>query len=206
MRAAAARSATQERLLDEAERLLARGGVQGVTTRQIVEAAEQRNPSAVTYHFGSRQNLLLEILARRGAPIDEARGELLSSLRDQPPLRELVACLVVPYCSLLASGPGRSYLRIVAQLRGRFAVWRIESDSVTTRNLAAVLDAVEERLDASVAVRRERVVAMMLLLTGMSAERARRIDDEVGNELDHEAFVDNLVAMCTAVLVPPGAG
>ena len=45
--------ATRERLLDEAERLFARGGVQGVTTRQITEAAEQRNASAVTYHFRS---------------------------------------------------------------------------------------------------------------------------------------------------------
>ncbi len=194
------RSATQERILDEAERLLARGGVQGVTTREIVEAAEQRNPSAVTYHFGSRQNLLLEILARRGGPIDEARGELLAATGKRPALRELVACLVVPYCSLLGSEAGRSYLRIVAQLRGRFAVWRVESDSDTTRNLAAVLDAVEEQLDASPAVRRERVVAMMLLLTGMSAERARRIDDGVGNELDDDAFVDNVVAMCAAVL------
>ena len=52
--------ATRDRLLDEAERLFARGGVQGVTTREITEAAQQRNTSAVTYHFRSRQGLLLE--------------------------------------------------------------------------------------------------------------------------------------------------
>ncbi|MCB1040403.1 MAG: TetR family transcriptional regulator, partial [Acidimicrobiales bacterium] len=44
--------ATRARLLDEAERLLARRGIEGVTTREIVEAAEQRNASAVSYHFG----------------------------------------------------------------------------------------------------------------------------------------------------------
>jgi hypothetical protein len=39
-----------------------------------------------------------------------------------------------------------------------------------------------------------------MLMTGAVAERARRIDDGVGNELSHEEFVDNLVAMCAAVV------
>ena len=64
-------STTRERLLDEAERLFARSSIPGVTTRQIVEAAQQRNTSAVTYHFGSRGGLLLELLARRGGPVDQ---------------------------------------------------------------------------------------------------------------------------------------
>lgn len=191
---------TRERLLDEAERLFARGGVQGVTTREIVAAAAQRNPSAVSYHFGSRQNLLLEILARRGAPVDEARGDLRRGAGDQPGTRSLVACLVEPYAALLASEGGRAYVRIVAQLRGRFAAWRVESDAATTEHLARILDEIEARAGGPPAVRRERVVALIMLLTATVAERARRIDDGSGNELDHGAFVDNLVAMCTAVV------
>ncbi|MBX7070936.1 MAG: TetR family transcriptional regulator, partial [Microthrixaceae bacterium] len=88
---------TRERLLDEAELLFARAGIAAVTTREIVEAAEQRNASAVTYHFGSREGLLQAILARRGAPIDERRGELREAAGDHPTLRDLVASLVVPY-------------------------------------------------------------------------------------------------------------
>jgi AcrR family transcriptional regulator len=191
---------TRERLLDEAERLLARRGVQGVTTREIVEAAEQRNPSAVTYHFGSRQNLLFGILARRGGPLDEVRGAHRSGVGDGPDVRALVACLVRPYTSLLESEGGRSYVRVVAQLRGRFAVWRVESDAVTTHHLASVLDEIEERLGATPAVKRERVVALMMLLTATVAERARRIDDGTGNELAHDQFVEDLVDMCTAVV------
>ena len=192
--------ATRDRLLDEAERLFARGGVQGVTTREITEAAQQRNTSAVTYHFRSRQGLLLEILARRGGPVDEERGRLRSLLGDEPPVRELVACLVRPYADLLASEPGRSYLRIVAQLRGRFAAWRLESDAATTVHLAAILDETERGPSAPAAIRRERVLALIILLTGSAAERARRLDAGEPVELSHQAYVDNLIDLCTALV------
>jgi len=192
---------TRERLLDEAERLFARDGVQGVTTRQIVDAAEQRNTSAVTYHFGTRQELLLAILARRGAPVDEARGALRAAAGERPDVPALVACLVRPYAGLLDTEAGRAYVRIVAQLRGQFAAWRVESDAATTKHLARILDELEARPDAAVAVRRERVVALIMVLTGTVAERARRIDDGTGNDLSDDAFVDNLVAVCAAVMM-----
>jgi AcrR family transcriptional regulator len=192
--------ATRDRLLDEAERLFARGGVQGVTTREITEAAEQRNTSAVTYHFRSRQGLLLEILVRRGGPIDDERGRLRSLLGPEPAVRELVACLVRPYADLLNSEPGRSYLRIVAQLRGRFAAWRLESDAATTVHLAAVLDEIERRPAAPAAIRRERVLALIILLTGSTAERARRLDADDPVELTHQAYADNLIDLCTALV------
>ncbi|NLD78368.1 MAG: TetR family transcriptional regulator [Acidimicrobiales bacterium] len=191
---------TRERLLDEAERLFARSGVQGTTLSEITKAAEQRNASAVSYHFGSRQGLLLEVLARRGAGVDLERGRLRAGLEEEPAIEELVSCLVVPYASLLGSDGGRSYLRIVAQLRGRFAAWRVESDEATTVHLAGVLDELEERPDASLAVRRERVVGLIMLLTGTIAERARHIDEGAEEALTHDEFVANLVAMCSAVL------
>ena len=191
---------TRDRLLDEAERLFARGGVQGVTTREITEAAEQRNTSAVTYHFGSREGLLFELLARRGGPVDEGRGERRAALGASPTAPELVACLVEPYASLLSDPAGRSYLRIVAQLRGRFAAWRVESDVATTGHLSRILDEIEAATPGPPAVRRERVLALIMLLTGAVAERARLIDDGVGNELAHDEFVENLVVMCAAVL------
>ena len=174
--------------------------MEGVTTREITEAAEQRNASAVSYHFGSRQGLLLELLARRGGPVDAERGRRRASLGDEPAVADLLACLVVPYTDLLADEGGRSYLRIVAQLRGRFAAWRVASDAATTVHLAAILDEVERRCPAPAPIARERIVALIMLLTGATAERARRIDDGAPEELDHEAFVANLVAMGAALV------
>ena len=174
--------------------------MQGVTTREITEAAEQRNASAISYHFGSRDGLLRDLLARRGGPVDEERGRRRAALGDEPTVRDLVACLVLPYASLVATEPGRSYVRIVAQLRGRFAAWRVESDAATTEHLAAILDELERRPDASLAVRRERVIALIMLLTAAVAERARRIDDEATLSLTADEFEANLVDMCAAVL------
>lgn len=191
---------TRERLLDEAERLFARSGIQGTTTREVTTAAGQRNASAVSYHFGSRQGLLWELLARRGAPVDVERGELRDQAGEAPELVELVRCLVVPYVSLLHDVRGRSYLRIVAQLRGRFAAWRVESDEATTRHLGRILDEIESRPEAPLAVRRERVVGLIMLLTAAVAERARTVDDGATPTLDHEAFVENLIQMCASVV------
>jgi TetR/AcrR family transcriptional regulator, regulator of cefoperazone and chloramphenicol sensitivity len=192
-------STTRDRLLDVAELRFARSSVAGVTTREIVEAADQRNTSAVSYHFGSREGLLLAILARRGAPVDERRGELRAALGARPGTAELVSCLVEPYCAMLHLPEGRSYVRIVAQLRGRFAAWRVESDTATTKHLSGILDEIELRAPGSAAVRRERIVALIMVLTATTAERARRIDEDETPELDHEQFVANLVDMCAAL-------
>ncbi len=191
---------TRDLLLNEAERLFARSSIAAVTTREIVEAAKQRNTSSISYHFGSREGLLLEILARRGGPVDEERGRLRSKLADPPSVRDLIACLVVPQCELLDGPGGRSYIRIVGQLRGRFASWRIESDQATTANLVRILDEIEERPSLVRALRRERVVAMIMLMTAASAERARQIDDGIELELSHDEFVDNLIDMCAALI------
>ena len=139
-------------------------------------------------------------MARRGGPVDDERGRLLAAAGANPDLAALVRCLVVPYAALLDDPAGRSYLRIVAQLRGRFAAWRVESDAATTIHLAAILDQIEDQPDVAPAVARERIVALIMLLTGSAAERARRIDDTTGNELDHDEFIANLVAMCAAVV------
>ena len=103
-------TATKERLLREAERLFARRGLYQVTIREITEAAEQRNVSALNYHFGSREGLLDAILARHGDRTDLARGEMLHLAGRDATSRELVAALVVPYAANLSRPDGRDYL------------------------------------------------------------------------------------------------
>src|SRR4029077_339265 len=79
-------TATKERLLREAEPVFARRGLYQVTGGKITKAAEQRNVSALNYHFDSREGLLDAILVRHGDPTDVARGERLATIgRDAPP-------------------------------------------------------------------------------------------------------------------------
>ena len=194
---------TKARLLREAERLFARRGVYQVTIREITEAAAQRNVSALSYHFGSREGVLHEILVQHGDPIDVGRGELFARLGPSPSTRELVACLLVPYSASLATPRGRNYLRIVAQLTGRFATWNIESD-VTPPVLSRVLHLLEQPPPGlTVEIRRERLIGMMMLMTSAIAERARLIEGRKPLPMDEQAFLTNLADMLVGLLDAP---
>ncbi len=63
-----AASDARVRIRDAALELFGRGGVQGTSTRAILDAAGLRNPSAISYHFGSKaglvDDLVTEVLAR----------------------------------------------------------------------------------------------------------------------------------------------
>lgn len=199
-------TATKARLLREAERLFARRGVWQVTVREITQAAGQRNVSAVNYHFGSREGVLDAILVHHGDPIDEARGRFLEAIGREAPSRDLVAALVVPYASSLATPEGRDYLCIVAQLTGQFATWRDKNPGVGPW-LIEILELLELRPpDLPLPVRRERVVEMIMLMTAALAERARAIEAGRPLGLDEPAFVANLTDVLVGVLDAPVRG
>lgn len=111
-------ASTRERILEQAELLFAREGIDRVTLRQIGRAAGQRNVAAVQYHFGSKQALLDEILERHLDRIDERRSEMLDEQEHSgrvDDVRELMRVLVEPLSGKLDDASGRSYLRIQAQ-------------------------------------------------------------------------------------------
>jgi AcrR family transcriptional regulator len=58
-------------------KLFAERGVDGVTVRQIAEAAGQKNHAALTYHFGSKDALIRELVVDGARAIDERRNDAL---------------------------------------------------------------------------------------------------------------------------------
>jgi AcrR family transcriptional regulator len=58
---------TRERLLDEAEKLFAEKGFDGVSVREITAKAGS-HLSAINYHFGSKKNLYLSVFEERWIP------------------------------------------------------------------------------------------------------------------------------------------
>ena len=88
--------ATRNELKRAARRLFAERGIAAVGMREVVEAAGQRNAAAVHYYFGSKDDLLRELLidgadlieARRKALIDDAErkgaGMTLRDLVEEP--------------------------------------------------------------------------------------------------------------------------
>jgi AcrR family transcriptional regulator len=193
---------TRERLVREAERLFAERGVLRTTTKEIVEAAGQRNNSALTYHFGSRDGLLRAILQRHDAVLDEERGRLLDRVGEDAPIRSLVAVLLQPYAAPLADRSGRDFLRIVAQLTEAFPSWRTDShDGSNLRRVLGLLEARQSTLPR--AVRQQRIVAMITLMTSSMADRAARIEEGRRLTLAQPAFLGNLADMIVALLDAP---
>ncbi len=107
----------------------------------------------------------------------------------------------MPYAAHLAHADGRDYLRIVAQLSARFSTWR-EPAAGTGPFLREILGILEARpAEVPAALRRERVVEMIMLMTVAMAERARAIESHRRSpELDESTFVENLTDVLVGVL------
>jgi AcrR family transcriptional regulator len=67
---------TKQKILDAAERLFAEQGYSATSLRQIIAEAGV-NLASVHYHFGSKEELLYELILRKAAPVNEKRMEML---------------------------------------------------------------------------------------------------------------------------------
>ena len=95
-------AATNDRVIDAAERLFAEHGVAGTSVRMITEQA-QVNVAAVNYHFGTKENLVRAVIARRFSGLEAARAAALDAVEVRaaqehraPSVVELVESLIGP--------------------------------------------------------------------------------------------------------------
>jgi len=109
---------TIEELLDVAERLFARRGVEHVALTRIVASSSQKNRSALHYHFGSREGLLAAVLDRRLMHVNALRQQMLDDAAARElRLAEAVHAFVAPLCSVVLNEPwGPDYICILAQV------------------------------------------------------------------------------------------
>ncbi|MDR5885997.1 TetR/AcrR family transcriptional regulator [Vreelandella janggokensis] len=99
----------KERVLEAAQMLFSKNGYNAVSMRAIAKAADA-NVGSLTYHFGSKANLLREIYLRHTGPMNQRRMELLGeALRIENKETRLVAILrayVLPAFSMSENGVG----------------------------------------------------------------------------------------------------
>lgn len=111
---------TRNRILDVAERLFARDGIAGVPNRALLKAAGQRNESALQYHFGGRDGLILALHERRMAQLQERRAARLEAATtgDGPvEIRTLARVQLETLLALAREDPGFvDYLRLLGEL------------------------------------------------------------------------------------------
>jgi AcrR family transcriptional regulator len=103
---------TKEQIVLAAERLFAERGYEGVSLREIGAAAGSSNNSAVQYHFGSKEQLVVAIFENRLNYIDDRRTILTAQLEPHD-VRSWVECYVLP---LLEQGEidGSHYMSFIA--------------------------------------------------------------------------------------------
>jgi AcrR family transcriptional regulator len=102
---------TRERLMRAAELLIAQHGIENVTVRAIVAEADQKNESALQYHFKNKEGLLNAIHQQRNAEIRALRTKLLQPyLTGQvPELRDICQLMVVPAYTLARENTAFGY-------------------------------------------------------------------------------------------------
>ena len=113
---------TRLSILDAAERSFAESGFDGVSLRTITERAGV-DLALANYHFGTKENLLHEVIARRARIVHDERVKELELARQQagtqsPSVEAIVSAFLAPMFRRLADGDAgwRHYASLVSQL------------------------------------------------------------------------------------------
>jgi AcrR family transcriptional regulator len=199
---------TRQRIILAAAHLFAERGIESVQPGEILEAAGQRNASAVQYYFGSREGLIVAVLQPRDdvrRPVEEARTEMLDRLlmaATPPTLEQVVEAWVVPALLSLASRPGRDVLRVGAQVIGHLPPGQRADQTVpSARRSVALLRKVMGNLPDE--LKTERIGVAVTLYIGQLAARAEEIERGAPPRIDEDTFRDELISMVSGLLAAP---
>ncbi|MBD0674186.1 TetR/AcrR family transcriptional regulator [Streptomyces sp. CBMA156] len=195
---------TRERLVRAAEELFATRGVEAALTRDIIRLAGQSNPSAVQYHFGSREGLLDAIMAGRQERTERALAPHLPALADAD-LPGLLDALVAAEATELRTEQGRHCLRISAQVSHNSGVrTRSPHPTLAGGGYWHLIERVEERISAlPEPIRLERIDLVLTLIGAALADRAQQYLAGSTPLTDEETFLADLVTMSAAMLSSP---
>lgn len=197
---------TRARLIDAGRRLFALGGINTTPLSSIVTEAGQKNTSALHYHFGGRYGLLMAIVDVHNDPIEARRKAMLDRLSEagDTTLADVVRTMVEPQAEQLATESGRQFTTIVSQFEDLFDAWD-QPDADTPPQALRALSWIVELIshDVPIDVRRERATRFLAMVSEALGARARQIDRGISHRLDHDTFIDNLVAMSVGALDAP---
>ncbi|NYH54511.1 AcrR family transcriptional regulator [Nocardiopsis arvandica] len=171
-------AATRETILSAAERLFAEHGVAGVSNRQISQEAGQGNNTAVSYHFGSKANLVRAIVRRHTEQIEGIRLHMVLRADGSTEVRDWVACTVEPFAQHLADlGIPSWFGRFSAQVMSDSAYREIVvEESLGSPSLARAGEELRRCLpDLPAEVRAERQDMAGRLIVYVIAERERAL-------------------------------
>lgn len=195
----------------KAQRLFAQRGIDGVTVREIAQAAGQKNHSAVGYHFGSKEALVREIILDGAILIDNRRNAMLDEMEaagGPKSVREIVELLIDTSLNLAENEAHEdSYLRFLQMLESTHEQFFIETlagkwNSGYQRCLEHLRNLMP---DMPLAAKNQRFVFMGTMFAGVLSMRERALTDSTRTHKTWESqrTLDHLALSMTAVLEAP---
>ncbi|MDF2368547.1 TetR/AcrR family transcriptional regulator [Sneathiella sp.] len=202
---------TKLRIVTAAERLFAIHGIDGVTLQQILKGADQRNSSAMHYHFGSRDALIEAILMWRVTKIDAHRNKMIDDLLAQgrgDDIRGIVATAVIPFIRPIEESAQPSFYN-------RFLLEVHRSPTVSFDNIIAgkadrgikrmneLLLAQLNDIPAELRMTRIATIRSMIIfaVADIEAVRSRKLKEK--GEFNFDRAVENLIDMASAAFIAP---
>ncbi|MFN2377607.1 MAG: TetR/AcrR family transcriptional regulator [Candidatus Binatia bacterium] len=207
---------TRERILDAAEALFARQGFSATSLRNVIAEAGV-NLAAVHYHFGSREELIRAVFARRFDPVNLERLALLDAMNAQKGrarsarrLERLLECLLIPLLKVAHERPGD--WSAVTLLVGRahtdpdFVVRKLlhgQFDELF-RRFSAELAGLLPHLDTAELSYRFHFSIAAMAVTLVHGDDVRQLSDgQIDPAREPEVFVRRWVAFAAAGLRAP---
>src|SRR5439155_10037845 len=205
----------REAILVAAEELFATNGFSAVSVRDIAQAAGA-NPGSVTYHFKTKDGLLLEIYQRHCVPMNHRRSELLAAARRVRDLKDRLEAIVRAYVlpafssgSDLAGGGARfTRLRAIMSAEGNEVAGRIIAQTFDDTS-HAFIDAICDSLPLiprTEIVWRGHFLLGALYYTLVMPDRVSRLSRGSADGTDAGSAIEQLVRATVASMQAPAPG
>lgn len=203
--------AAKRQMIDAAERLVAERGLASVSAREVLEAAGQRNKAAISYHFGTWDDLIEAVLATRMAEVAGRRQGLLDALDSgggAATTRELVEALILPFAERCISDASSRWARFLYRCMSDPHIVTIVERSVEGQSFRDADERLVEHLtQLPDPLRRRRVQRAFATAVGSLADFETRRDSTDGPTLGIEIVLSDLVDVAVAIVdQPPSAG
>jgi AcrR family transcriptional regulator len=196
---------TRQKIISTAERLFAERGIDAVSLNEITRAAGQKNKSALSYHFGSKESLLLAIIEKHEPAILAQLNAYLDDLEQRKALtiESVVRAVVYPLASKLDDTDGGKYfLSILAQLTScpSMKLYTLRPDYLAReeRIMKLFLVLTPRTPDE---LRLPRMLQISSLLFHSLSYLASIIDKRKNSRRLCQVFTDNLVDAIVAIVV-----
>jgi len=202
----------REAILVAAEELFSTNGFNAVSVRDIAQGAGA-NPGSVTYHFKTKDGLLLEIYQRHCVPMNHRRSELLEAAKRVRDLKDRLEAIVRAYVlpafssgSDLAGGGARfTRLRAIMSAEGNEVARKIIAQTFDDTS-HAFIDAIHESLPhipRTEIVWRSHFLLGALYYTLVTPERVSRLSRGDADGSDPGDAIEQLVQSTVASLQAP---